>query len=140
MRGPYAGSGRPRIRARHGCCMSSRDRGSRRSWRPSTTGNWGPTWPGDQVWMQLPKKTKLGAYWDGPYEVQKKLDWNTYRVKEMKGRRQILVVHFDRLKPYHGSQQPGEGQQNPREKRKTQRPPWMRDFIHDPRDEHGTCP
>ncbi|KRX29572.1 hypothetical protein T05_9224, partial [Trichinella murrelli] len=67
------------------------------------------------------------------------LDWNTYRVKEMKGRRQRLVVHFDRLKPYHGSRQPWEGQQKPREKRKTQRPPWMRDFIHDPGDEHGTC-
>ncbi|KRY08837.1 Gypsy retrotransposon integrase-like protein 1 [Trichinella patagoniensis] len=70
----------------------------------------GPVYePGDQVWMQVPDKTKPGAYWDGPYEVQKKLDWNTYRVKEMKGRRQRLVVHFDRLKPYHGSRQPGEG-------------------------------
>ncbi|KRY40747.1 hypothetical protein T01_10250 [Trichinella spiralis] len=38
----------------------------------------GPVYePGDQVWMQVPDKTKLGAYWDGPYEVQKKLDWNT---------------------------------------------------------------
>ncbi|KRX11299.1 hypothetical protein T07_2548, partial [Trichinella nelsoni] len=46
----------------------------------------GPVYePGDQVWMQVPEKTKLGAYWDGPYEVQKKLDWNTYRVKQMKG-------------------------------------------------------
>ncbi|XP_003381450.1 hypothetical protein Tsp_07140 [Trichinella spiralis] len=94
---------------------------------------------GDQVWMQVPDKTKLGAYWDGPYEVQKKLDWNTYRVKEMKGRRQRLVVHFDRLKPHHGSRQPREEQQKPREKRKTRRPPWLRDFIHDPWDEHGTC-
>ncbi|KRZ81504.1 Retrovirus-related Pol polyprotein from transposon, partial [Trichinella sp. T8] len=51
----------------------------------------GPVYePGDQVWIQVPEKTKLGAYWDGPYEVQKKLDWNTYRVKEMKGRRQRL--------------------------------------------------
>ncbi|KRZ77296.1 Transposon Tf2-11 polyprotein [Trichinella papuae] len=100
----------------------------------------GPVYePGDQVWMQVPAKTKLGAYWDGPYEVQKKLDWNTYRVKEMKGGRQRLVVHFDRLKPYHGSRQPGGAHQEPRKKRETRRPPWLRDFIHDLRDEHGTC-
>ncbi|KRX63105.1 hypothetical protein T09_6780 [Trichinella sp. T9] len=55
--------------------------------------------------MQVPDKTKLGTYWDGPYEVQKKLDWNTYRLKEMKGRRQRLVVHFDRLKLVPSSQQ-----------------------------------
>ncbi|KRZ13010.1 Retrovirus-related Pol polyprotein from transposon [Trichinella zimbabwensis] len=100
----------------------------------------GPVYePGDQVWMQVPAKTKLGAYWDGPYEVQKKLDWNTYRVKEMKGGRQRLVVHFDRLKPYHGSRQPGGAHREPRKKRETRRPPWLRDFIHDPRDQHGTC-
>ncbi|KRY80085.1 hypothetical protein T4A_13301 [Trichinella pseudospiralis] len=29
---------------------------------------YGPVYEsGDQVWMQLPTKTKLGAYWDGPY-------------------------------------------------------------------------
>ncbi|KRY71591.1 hypothetical protein T4B_9262 [Trichinella pseudospiralis] len=50
----------------------------------------------------------------------------------MKGRRQRLVAHFDRLKPYHGSQKPGVRQQEPQEKRKTQRPNWMRDFIHGP--------
>ncbi|KRZ48689.1 Gypsy retrotransposon integrase-like protein 1 [Trichinella nativa] len=84
-------------------------------------------------------KTNLGTYWNGPYEVQKKLDWNMYRVKEMKGRRQSLVVHFDRLKPYHGSQLLGEGRQKPREKRKTRRSPWLRDSIHDLRVEQGTC-
>ncbi|KRZ01371.1 hypothetical protein T11_492 [Trichinella zimbabwensis] len=100
----------------------------------------GPAYePGDQVWMQVPAKTKLGAYWDGPYKVQKKLGGNTYRVKEMKGSKQRLVVHFDRLKPYHGSWQPGGAQGIPREKRKTGRPPWLRDFLHDVRDEHGTC-
>ncbi|KRZ19747.1 hypothetical protein T4B_7351 [Trichinella pseudospiralis] len=74
-----------------------------------------------------------------PYEVQKKQVWNTYWVKEMKGRRWRLVVHFDRLKPYQGSRQHGVGQQKPRGKRKTQIPTWVRDFMHDPGDEHGTC-
>ncbi|KRZ50437.1 Retrovirus-related Pol polyprotein from transposon [Trichinella nativa] len=41
--------------------------------------------PGDQVWFQVPVKTKLGAHWEGPYLVQKKLDWNTYRVRKIRG-------------------------------------------------------
>ncbi|KRZ76113.1 hypothetical protein T10_3228 [Trichinella papuae] len=30
--------------------------------------------PGDEVWLQVPVKTKLGAHWEGPYLVQRKLD------------------------------------------------------------------
>ncbi|KRZ61857.1 Transposon Ty3-G Gag-Pol polyprotein [Trichinella nativa] len=90
----------------------------------------GPVYePGDQVWMHVPEKTKLGAYWDGPYEVQKKLDGNTYRVKEMKGRRRRLVVHFDRLKPYHATSEREGARGRQRERRKTRRPSWLQDFI-----------
>ncbi|KRY04392.1 hypothetical protein T03_9355, partial [Trichinella britovi] len=79
--------------------------------------------------MQLPTKTKLGAYWDGPYQVQRKLDWNTYRVEKVGGGKERLVVHFDRLKPYHSTSK-GEGAQGrQRERRKTRRPAWLQDFI-----------
>ncbi|XP_003369710.1 hypothetical protein Tsp_05119 [Trichinella spiralis] len=43
----------------------------------------GPVYkPGDWVWKQVRTKTKLEAYWDDSYEVQKKLDWNTYWVEK----------------------------------------------------------
>ncbi|KRY40494.1 hypothetical protein T01_5451 [Trichinella spiralis] len=85
--------------------------------------------PGDQMWKHLPTKTKLGAYSDGPYQVQRKLDWKTYRVEKMGGGREGLVVHFDRLKPYHDTSQ-GEGAQGrQRERRKTRRPAWLEDFV-----------
>ncbi|KRZ13078.1 hypothetical protein T11_9322 [Trichinella zimbabwensis] len=65
---------------------------------------YGPVYePGDQVCMQLLTKTKLGAYWDGPYQVQKKMDWNTYQVEKMGSGRERLVVQFDQLMPYHGT-------------------------------------
>ncbi|KRX26267.1 hypothetical protein T07_2642 [Trichinella nelsoni] len=93
---------------------------------------YGPVYePVDQVWMQLPTMTKLGAYWDGPYQVQRKLDWNTYRVEKMGGGRERFVVHFGRLKPYHSTRQ-GEGAQGrQREWRETRLPAWLQDFIHD---------
>ncbi|KRZ64345.1 hypothetical protein T08_2675, partial [Trichinella sp. T8] len=47
----------------------------------------------------------------------------------MKGRRQRLVVHFDRLKPYHGTREGDGAQGRERERRKTRRPAWLRDFI-----------
>ncbi|KRY54980.1 Retrovirus-related Pol polyprotein from transposon 17.6 [Trichinella britovi] len=90
----------------------------------------GPVYePGDQVGMQVPEWNKQGAYWDGPYEVQKKLDWNTYRVKEMKGRRRRLVVHFDRLNPYHAPSEREGAWGKQRDRRKTRRPAWLQDFI-----------
>ncbi|KRY27744.1 hypothetical protein T01_14947 [Trichinella spiralis] len=49
----------------------------------------------------------------------------------MGGGRERLVVHFDRLEPYHGTSQ-GEGAQGrQRERRETRRPAWLQDFIHD---------
>ncbi|KRX51940.1 Gag-Pol polyprotein [Trichinella sp. T9] len=67
-------------------------------------------WPCDLVLMQLPTKTKLGGYSDGLYQAQRELYWNTYRVEKVGGGRERLVVHFDRLKPYHGTRQ-GETQE-----------------------------
>ncbi|KRY80541.1 hypothetical protein T4D_11249, partial [Trichinella pseudospiralis] len=60
---------------------------------------YGPLYePGDQIWIQLPLRTKLGAYWDGPYQVQK---------------------NWIGTQPYHGTRE-GEGAQGrQRERRKT---------------------
>ncbi|KRX74111.1 Retrovirus-related Pol polyprotein from transposon 17.6 [Trichinella sp. T6] len=61
---------------------------------------------------------------------QKKLDWNMYQVEKMKGGRERLVVHFHRLKPYHGTRQ-GEGAQGrQQERRETRRSAWLQDFMH----------
>ncbi|KRZ70459.1 Retrovirus-related Pol polyprotein from transposon [Trichinella papuae] len=102
---------------------AGREQRRQKAWRDRKA--YGPVYePGDKVWMQLPTKIKLGAYWDGPYQ-------NTYRVERMGSGRNRLVVPFDRLKPYHGPQL-GEGAQGrQRERRKTRQPAWLRDFIHD---------
>ena len=42
---------------------------------------------------------KLYHPWTGPYEVLKKISEVTYRIKQVEGRRQCRIVHFDRLKP-----------------------------------------
>ncbi|KRX12272.1 hypothetical protein T07_9692 [Trichinella nelsoni] len=78
---------------------AGREQRRQKAWKDRKA--YGPVYePGDQVCMQLPTKTKLGAYWDGPYQVQRKLDWNTYR-------------------PYHGTRE-GEGAQGrQQERRKT---------------------
>ncbi|KRY45000.1 Retrovirus-related Pol polyprotein from transposon [Trichinella britovi] len=94
--------------------------------------------PGDQVWLQVPVKTKLGAHWEGRYLVQKKLDWNTYRLRKIRGGKEPVVVHFDRLKPYHDRQQIAESWEVGRKRRTTRRPAWLRDFICTRDGEHGT--
>ncbi|KRX54273.1 Retrovirus-related Pol polyprotein from transposon [Trichinella sp. T9] len=86
--------------------------------------------PGDQVWLQVPVKTKLGAHWEGPYLVQKKLDWNTYRVRKIRGGKEPVVVHFYRLKTYHDRRQTAETWEVGRKRRTMRRPAWMRDFIY----------
>ncbi|KRX12341.1 Retrovirus-related Pol polyprotein from transposon, partial [Trichinella nelsoni] len=93
--------------------------------------------PGDQVWLQVPMKTKLGAHWEGPYLVQKKLDWNTYRLRKIRGGKEPVVVHFDRLKPYHDRQQIAETWEVGRKRRTTRRPAWLRDFICTKDDQEG---
>ncbi|KRX37856.1 Retrovirus-related Pol polyprotein from transposon 17.6 [Trichinella murrelli] len=91
---------------------AGREQRRQKAWKDRKA--YGPVYePSDLVWMQLPTKTKLGAYWDGPYQVQRRLDWNTYRVE----------------KPYHSTSK-GEGAQGrQRERRKTRRPAWLQDFI-----------
>ncbi|KRX79164.1 hypothetical protein T06_12908, partial [Trichinella sp. T6] len=94
---------------------------------------------GDKVWLQVPVKTKLGAQWEGPYLVQKKLDWNTYRLRKIRGGKEPVVVHFNRLKPYHDRQQIAEAWEVRRKRRTRRRPAWLRDFICTRDGEHGTC-
>ncbi|KRX35047.1 Retrovirus-related Pol polyprotein from transposon [Trichinella murrelli] len=107
---------------------AGREQRRQKAWKDRKA--YGPVYePGDQVWMQLPTKTKLGAYWDGPYQVQRKLDWNTYRVEKVRGRKERLVVHFDRQKPYHVTSEREGAQGRQRERRKTRRPAWLQDFI-----------
>ncbi|KRX76089.1 Transposon Tf2-9 polyprotein [Trichinella sp. T6] len=55
--------------------------------------------PGDRVWLQIPRNSKLGPNWEGSYRVLKRLDGCTYRVQQCRGKKKV-VVHFDRMKPY----------------------------------------
>ena len=42
---------------------------------------------------------KLHHPWTGPYQVLKQVSEATYRIKQVDGKRQRKVVHFDRLNP-----------------------------------------
>ncbi|KRX73465.1 Transposon Ty3-G Gag-Pol polyprotein [Trichinella sp. T6] len=55
--------------------------------------------PGDRVWLQIPRNSKLGPNWEGLYRVLKRLDGCTYRVQQCRGKKKV-AVHFDRMKPY----------------------------------------
>lgn len=61
---------------------------------------------GDRVWVYSPKRKrgyspKLYSHWQGPCEVLAKISDVVYRVK-LGGRRQrTVVLHRDRLAPYH---------------------------------------
>ena len=59
---------------------------------------------GDLVWMHSPVTAKGGSRklhhaWTGPFKVIKKLSDCDYRIKGLRGRKQLHVVHFNRLKP-----------------------------------------
>ena len=61
---------------------------------------------GDLVWLHSPavskgKSRKLHHPWQGPFRVIKKLSDVTYRIQGARRKRRRIVVHFDRLKPYH---------------------------------------
>lgn len=63
-----------------------------------------PYSPGDFVWVfsnvvQRGQNRKLHHPWIGPFKVLEKLSDVTYRVKNLRGNRRQLVIHFDRLKP-----------------------------------------
>lgn len=59
---------------------------------------------GDLVWVHMPVRPgisrKLYKPWSGPFKVCKKLSDVTYRVQNVKNRRNRMVVHFDRLKKF----------------------------------------
>jgi hypothetical protein len=69
----------------------------------------------DLVWLHNPAKKKgispkLTRSWEGPYMVIHRLSDVTYRIKGGL-RAKLKIVHFDRLKPYHGESVPDWVQQ-----------------------------
>lgn len=63
---------------------------------------------GDLVWLHCPavprgRSRKLHRPWQGPFRIVKSFSDVHYRVSKVSSPRQRLVVHFDRLKPYHGN-------------------------------------
>ncbi len=61
---------------------------------------------GDLVWLHNVRRRKgrspkLQRPWDGPYKISKRLSDVAYRVKKRNGKPR--VVHFNRLKMYHGT-------------------------------------
>ncbi|KRY29757.1 Retrovirus-related Pol polyprotein from transposon 17.6 [Trichinella spiralis] len=81
--------------------------------------------PGDRVWLQIPRNSKLGPNWEGPYRVLKRLDGCTYRVQQCRGKKKV-VVHFDSMKPY-AERVPRSTRVQPEKKR--QPPPRLRDAM-----------
>ncbi|PNF29641.1 hypothetical protein B7P43_G16387 [Cryptotermes secundus] len=62
---------------------------------------------GDRVWLYRPtrrkgKSPKLQASWEGPYKVVTRINDVVYRIQKTP-RSRMLVVHLDRLAPYHGA-------------------------------------
>ena len=59
---------------------------------------------GDLVWLHIPVRAgvsrKFYKPWSGPFKVCKKLSDVTYRIQNVKNRRNRVVVHFDRLKRF----------------------------------------
>ena len=59
---------------------------------------------GELVWVHIPVRPgasrKLHKPWSGPFKVVKKLSDVTYRVQNVRSRRNRMVVHFDRLKRF----------------------------------------
>ena len=63
---------------------------------------------GDLVWLFCPRKKvgispKLQRFWTGPYLIVEKVGDVLYRIQASK-RSNSKVVHFDRLKAYHGNE------------------------------------
>ena len=67
----------------------------------------GPTYKeGEYVLFHYPvvpvgKSPKLSSPWRGPYEILKCLNDVNYKIKELTTRK-VQVVHYDRMKRYHG--------------------------------------
>ena len=63
---------------------------------------------GDFVWLYLPRRKvglspKLQTFWEGPYLIVQKISDALYAVQRSKTSKKE-VVHFDRLKPYKGTE------------------------------------
>ena len=63
---------------------------------------------GDFVWLFCPRKKvgicpKLQRFWTGPYLIVEKIGDVLYQIQISK-RSKSKVVHFDRLKAYHGNE------------------------------------
>jgi hypothetical protein len=62
---------------------------------------------GDRVWLYRPirakgKSPKLQSSWQGPYKVVTWINDVVYRIQR-NPRSKMMVVHLDRLAPYHGT-------------------------------------
>ena len=62
---------------------------------------------GDLVWLLSPavargSSRKLHYPWKGPYRITEVITDVTYGVQQMRLPCRRVVVHYDRLKPYHG--------------------------------------
>ena len=67
----------------------------------------------DRVWLPCPavqrgKSPKFHRPWQGPYQIIKVISDVLYRIQLLSSPRRRVVVHFDRLKPYKGSED-GDG-------------------------------
>ena len=60
----------------------------------------------DLVWVHFPavprgRTPKFHCPWRGPYRVKKVINDVLYRFQLVDGPRRNIIIHFDRLKPYH---------------------------------------
>ena len=60
----------------------------------------------DLVWVHFPavprgRTSKFHCPWRGPYRVKKVINDVLYRLQLVDGPRRNIIIHFDRLKPYH---------------------------------------
>ena len=63
-----------------------------------------PYTQGDLVWLHSPAVSrglsrKLHHVWKGPFRVLERVSNSDYRIKSLSGKKQVQIVHFDRLKP-----------------------------------------
>ena len=73
---------------------------------------------GDLVWLHCPavprnSHKKFHCPWQGPSTVTKTINDVLYQISPQGSPRKKLIVHFDRLKPYHARQVPGGTQNQP---------------------------
>ena len=67
---------------------------------------------GDQVWLYSPAvprghSRKFHKPWMGPFKIVKVMNEMVYRIQYVNQPRKLIVVHFNRLKPYKTNHQFG---------------------------------